>query len=118
MNMESNLCLGCRFGSVKIEALVPEKCNLEELAKKTREYAADIFALTGQKPIHYALTFDSGQGSSQELNFKVNCTCILNVKMRDCLKFNLAEGNNCRIKHLQQVKPASRGLGIEVSETV
>jgi hypothetical protein len=67
--MESNTCLGCRFGSVKIEILVPEKYNQKQFARQTKDFAADIIAVTKQKPIHYSLTFDSEQDSSEALDF-------------------------------------------------
>ncbi|MCL4429652.1 MAG: hypothetical protein M1167_02755, partial [Chloroflexi bacterium] len=86
VHMEGNVCIGCRFGSVKIEVCVPEKCSLQEFTRQTRAFASDLKAHTGQKPIHYALTFDSDKDAS-ELVFNVNCQCILNVKQRDCSNF-------------------------------
>jgi hypothetical protein len=114
--METNVCFGCRFGSVKIEILVPEKYNLKRFANQTRDFTADVVAVTGAKPIHYSLKVDSGQNTA-ELNFNIDCLCILNIDKRDCSKFNAATGRNCRVKHLEHIKPAEEP-NLEVIRTV
>lgn len=114
--MESNTCIGCRFGSVKIEVFVPEDFfDIQEFLRKTRLFAAEVKPFTGQKPIHYALRFDTERDSS-ELDFNVNCSCILNVKQRDCSNFNPVEDSNCRVKHLQN--KLTRERQIEVIQTI
>ncbi len=100
--MESNVCLGCRFGSVKVEILVPEKYTHERFVRETRDFASDIAVLTKQKPIHYSLRFDSENSSG--LDFSFNCQCILNIKRKECSNFNLKE-EKCKVKHLQYNKP-------------
>ena len=115
--MNSDVCLGCRFGSVKIEILVPEKCKIEDFSKQTRDFTAEIGRVTGHKPIHYSLGFDSEQDLA-DLDFNVECSCILNINKNDCSKFNVAEGQNCRVKHLQQLNLPTRELNIEVIGTV
>jgi hypothetical protein len=100
--MESNICIGCRFGSVKIEIFVPENCDVQEFVQKTRLFASEMKLVTGEKRIHYTLKFDS-ETDSLGLGFDLNCSCILNVKQRDCSNF-LAENKTCRVKHLQQSK--------------
>ena len=114
--MDSDVCLGCRFGSVKIEILVPEKCDLKDFAQQTRHFAAEISRVTMHKPIHYSLGINPGQDLA-ELDFNVNCSCILNINKNDCSKFNHAEDKNCRIKHIPQIKSA-RETNIEVIRTV
>ena len=114
--MDSNVCLSCRFSSVKIEILVPEKCSLKEFAKQTRDFAAEIIMVTGPKPIHYSLQFDSEQDLT-DLEFNVNGSCILNINKSDCSKFNLTEDKNCRIKHLP-IKSTAREQKIEVIRIV
>lgn len=100
--MESNTCFGCRFGSVKIEILVPEKYSLKQFAQQTRDFTADVVAVTGSKPIHYSLKVNTEQS---KLDFNINCSCILNIGRRDCSKYNAATGN-CRVKHLEHDKQA------------
>ena len=97
--MESK-CLGCRFGSVKVEILVPEKYSMKQFVQQTRDFASDIAALTEKKPIHYSLTFDSGEDCPEKLNFKVDCACILDIKKKDCSKFNTSQDRDCRVTHL------------------
>lgn len=101
---KTNVCLGCRFGSVKIDILVPEKYNLKEFVKQTQNFASGVTAVTREKPIHYALTFENHGGDSEKLNFEIHCSCILNVKTRDCSKFNPAK-KECRVEHLAQAQP-------------
>ena len=101
--MDNKICLSCRFGSVQIEVLVPETCDLEKFVTETRNFASDVIAVTKEKPIHYSFTLASEQGSP-ELVFKVHCTCILNVNKNDCSKFNLTENNDCKVKHLSYSK--------------
>jgi hypothetical protein len=48
---KGNKCLGCRFGSVKLEILVPENCNLREFMGKTQDFAFNIISITKEKPI-------------------------------------------------------------------
>ena len=115
--MNSDLCLRCRFSSVKIEILVPEKCKPEDFSEQTREFAAEIIRVTGRKPIHYSLGFDSEQDLT-ELDFTVDCSCILNINKNDCSKFNRAEGQNCRVKHLQHTTSPLKETCIEAIGTV
>ena len=104
--MESNVCLGCRFGSVKIEILVPEKCNINEFAEETRNFSSDIIAITKEKPMHYSLTFGSGNECSK-LDFRVHCSCILNVDKKHCSRFADNMVKDCKIKHLVYSKASS-----------
>ena len=115
--METNVCFGCRFGSVKIEILVPEKYNLKQFASQTRNFTAGIVAVTGAKPIHYNLKVDSRQDPSR-LDFNVNCSCIFSVDRRECSKFNAATDRNCRVKHLQHIKQAEEEPSLEIIRTV
>jgi hypothetical protein len=115
--MNSNVCLGCRFGSVKIEISVAQKCKLEDFSEQTRDFAAEIIRVTGHKTIHYSLGLDSGQDLA-ELDLNVDCSCILNINKNDCSKFNVAEDQNCRVKHLQHLSSPSRKPNIEVTGTV
>jgi hypothetical protein len=95
---ESKVCLACRFGSVKIEILVPETYNQKNFVKEMQNFSANLTSSTNQKPIHYFLVFGA-DNNSQKLNFKVDCSCILNVKKADCSKFNPKQEKNCRVKH-------------------
>ena len=113
--MESNICLGCRFGSVKIEVLVPEDCDVQEFVRKTRLFASEMKPVTREKRIHYILKFDS-EKHSLGLGFNVTCSCILNVKQRDCSNF-LACNKTGRVKHLQPSKK-QREIEFEAIQTV
>lgn len=97
--MESSLCLGCRFGFVKIEILVPEKCDIEKFAAETQNFASEIVAMTKEKPMHYSLTFGSEMDHSK-LDFKVHCSRMLNIKQNECSKFNGVTNRDCKVKHL------------------
>jgi hypothetical protein len=101
--MEANACLGCRFGSVKIDILAPQKYDSKKLAEETRAFASAVTALTKQKPIHYAVTISELKKSA--IDFKVNCSCILNLEKTDCSNYNPSK--TCRIKHLHLRKPPS-----------
>ena len=105
-DLDSNVCLGCRFGSVKIEILVPEKCDINEFAEETRNFSLDIIAMTKEKPMHYSLTFASGNEVSK-LDFKVHCTCILNIDKKECSKFSDGADKEYKIKHLVYSKASS-----------
>jgi|GEM_PF-2650365 hypothetical protein len=94
--METNACLTCRFGSVKIDISVPYKYDPKKLAEQTKAFTSSLAALTRQKPIHYAVTFEERKISS--VDFKVNCSCILNLRKVDCSNYNPSRA--CRIKHL------------------
>jgi hypothetical protein len=96
---KGNICLGCRFGSVKIEILVPEKYDLKDFVAQKKDFASEIIAFTGGKPIHYSILFSSNENPSK-LERKIYCSCILNVNRNDCSKFNLRQEKNCKIKHL------------------
>jgi len=98
---EGNVCLGCRFGSVKIDITVPEKYDLTEFVRQKEDFASEIIPLTREKPIHYSLLFGSN-GDPSKLEYKIHCSCILNVKKEDCSKFNVREQKNCKIKHLAE----------------
>jgi hypothetical protein len=115
--MNSNVCLGCRSGSVKIEISVAQKCKPEDFSHQTRDFGAGIIRVTGHKPIHYSLELDSGQNLA-EIDFNVDCSSILNINKNDYSKFNVAEDRNCRVKHLQHLTSPSREPNIEVTETV
>ena len=97
--MESNVCLGCRFGSVKLEILVPEKYDINDFAQETRNFSTDIVAITKEKPMHYSLTFGSGDEYSK-LEFKVHCSCILNIDKTECSRFTDASDKDWKIRHL------------------
>jgi hypothetical protein len=110
IGMESNVCLGCRFGSVKIDVSVPEKYNFKTFKVETKQFASEILPMTRHKPIHYNVTFDKKQLDAAAPKFNVNCTCILNVKKKDCSKFNPTE-ERCKIRHLPSSNP-SRGVKV------
>ncbi len=110
------MCYGCRFGSVKIEILVPDKYNQARFVEETRDFASDIIAQAGQKPIHYALKLDSGKSGS-ELDFRVNCQCILNVKKKDC-SFHATQSKHWKIKHLPHHKLSARESRLGLVRTV
>ncbi len=110
--MESNVCLSCRFGSVKIEILVPETYDVQEFVTETQNFASDIIATVGQKPIHYSLRFDS-EHYSDGLDFTVACSCILNIKRKECSKFNQKE-EYCKVKHLVSRNTRLEEAGIEI----
>ncbi len=112
--MDSNICLGCRFGSVKIEVVVPEKYNLKNFAKQTQNFAAGITAITREKAIHYSITFLAADDEPpKKLDFKIHCSCILNVSKEECSRFGLKEEKNCKVKHLLKHKPISGEIAIE-----
>ncbi len=98
MEDRCNVCLGCRFGSVKIEILVPEKCDINEFARETRNFSSEIVAMTKEKPMHYSLTFGSATSCSK-LDFKVHCSCILNIDKKECSKFSDKTDRDYKIKH-------------------
>ena len=104
--MDNNVCLTCRFGSVKIEVLVPDKCDVEEFAEETRNFSSDIIAITKEKPMRYSLTFGSGNDMSK-LEFKVHCTCILNIDKSECSRFSGTANKDCKIKHLVYSKQST-----------
>jgi hypothetical protein len=113
--MESNICLGCRFGSVKIEVSVPQNLGLKDFAEQTKVFAAELTEFTKSKPIHYSLKFDAPP-DCEELDFSVNCQCILNVNKLDCSKFNSSQ--NCRVKHLHPNSLTKRGAELAIIRTV
>ena len=114
--MDGKTCLECRFGSVKIEVLVPEKYSMAEFVKEKQNFASNLIEVTGGKPIHYSLTLDSAPQSSP-LDFKVHCSCILNVDKNDCSKFNLRQDKDCKVKHLAFSKSsASEQIAVKVSK--
>jgi restriction endonuclease len=100
--MNSNVCLGCRFGSVRVEILAPEECDAEDFVKQTKQFLTQITALTCEKQIHYSLIINSSQ-KAEELSFNVQCNCILNIKKKDCSRFNLTNNHDCRVTHLQHI---------------
>ena len=71
--------------------------------------------LTGPKPIHYYIGFDPGLDG--QLNFNVNCICILNIERKDCSKYSSTEDNRCRIRHREQIKLIAK-KPVEVIRTV
>jgi len=99
-----NKCLGCRFGSVKVEISVPEKYNMKQFVQQTRDFASDITSVTGNKPLHYSLAFGSDEEYPEKLDFKVDCTCILDIKKKDCSKFNSKQAKECRVTHFTSRK--------------
>lgn len=99
--MNGNVCLGCRFGSVRVEILAPEKRDADEFVEQTRQFLTQITALTFEKQIHYSLVIDAERG--EKLGFNVQCNCILNIKKKDCSRFNLTNNRDCRVTHLQHV---------------
>jgi hypothetical protein len=105
--MASNICLRCRFGSVKLEILVPEKYDIKEFAKETQDFASDIVAITREKPMHYSLTFGTGNECAKSLDFRVHCSCILNINQNECSKFNANEERDCKVKHFIYSKASS-----------
>jgi hypothetical protein len=114
--MASNICLGCRFGSVKIEILVPEKYTIKEFAQQTQDFASEIIAITKEKPMHYSLTFGSGNDFSK-LDFKIHCSCILNIDKKQCSKFNSTMQKDCKIQHFIYSKEATaKKIELQVHE--
>lgn len=105
--MESNICLACRFSSVKIEIFVPEKCDIKEFAEESRNFSSNIIAITKEKPMHYSLTFAQGNEPSK-LDFKLHCICILNINKAECSKFSDGTEKDCKIKHLVYSKTSSK----------
>jgi hypothetical protein len=102
--MEANACLGCRFGSVKVNVSVPQRYDADRLAKETKMFVSKIAATTRQKTIHYTVTFAERQKFAA-LNFTINCSCILNVDKRDCSNYNPSK--TCRVMHIHPSKPNS-----------
>jgi hypothetical protein len=98
IGMEANACYGCRFGSIKIDILAPEDIDQKKLVGETKKFTANIAEATKHKRIHYSVTTKPQKASN--IDFNVNCTCILNVKKHDCSNFNHA--HNLRIKHLNR----------------
>jgi len=96
--MEANACLGCRFGSVKIDISAPQDIDQKKLVGETKKFTKQIAGVTEHKRIHYSVTTKPQKTSN--IDFNVNCTCILNVKKHDCSNFNHAQ--NLRIKHLNR----------------
>jgi hypothetical protein len=78
---------------------IPEKYDLKGFKEKTQQLAPEVLEATRQKPIHYNFTFDKKRRDASDLKVKVNCMCILNVKKKDCSKFNPSEVS-CKIKHM------------------
>jgi hypothetical protein len=109
--MEANACLGCRFGSVKINISVPQKCDEGRLARETKAFASKIAVMTRQKPVHYTVTYSERQKFAA-LDFAVNCSCILNVDKRDCSNYNPSK--TCRIMHIRPSKSSS----LEVAQKI
>lgn len=101
--MASNKCIGCRFGSSKIEILVPENYSIQEFAEETQNFASEIIAITKKKPMHYSLTFGS-LNSFSKLEFIIHCSCILEIDKKQCAKFNSNQDRDCRIKCLTYSK--------------
>jgi hypothetical protein len=106
MEDKGNACLGCRFGSVKLEILVPENCDITEFAKQTQNFRSEIVAMTKEKPMHYSLTFGSADPASK-LDFKVHCICILNMNKKECAKFSESQEKEPQVKLLVYSKPST-----------
>ncbi len=100
MGMYSNICLGCRFSSIKIDVSIPKSYDMKNLAQETKAFSSKIVVQTKQKPIHYNLTVDN-QKHENSLGFNLDCICILNIKKDDCSKFNPTHQKTLRIKHIQ-----------------
>ena len=82
---------------MKVEISVPEEYNMKQFVQQTRNFASEITLVTRKKPIHYSLTFGAGEDASKKLDFKVDCACILDIKKKDCSKFNSSAD---RVTHL------------------
>ena len=106
MDDKDNACLSCRFGSVKIEILVPENCDITEFAKQTQYFSSEIVAMTREKPMHYSLTFGSSDPASK-LDFKIHCTCSLNMDKKECKKFSDSQEKEYKVKYLVYSKPST-----------
>jgi hypothetical protein len=104
--MDSNICLGCRFGSVKIEIVVPEEYDIKDFAEETRNFNSEINAITKKKPMHYSLMFGS-ESNHSTLEFKVHCSCILNINKKECSRFNADADRDCKVKHLVYSKTST-----------
>lgn len=113
--MESNKCLGCRFGSVKIEVEVPEKYSTEEFAAETKNFASQIIAITKQKSMQYLLTFGSINNFSK-LEFKIHYSCKLNIDKKQCSKFSSNKEKDCRINYLIYSKGISDQIEVKMQE--
>jgi hypothetical protein len=101
--MASNKCIGCRFGSSKIEILVPENYSIQEFAEETQNFASEIIAITKVEAMHYSLTFGSLNNFSK-LEFIIHCSCKLNADKKQCSNLNSNQEKDCRIKHLIYTK--------------
>jgi hypothetical protein len=97
--VSSNICIGCRFGSSRIEILVPEDYNIQDFAKETQNFASEIIAIKKVEAMHYSLTFGSLNDFSK-LEFIIHCSCILNVDKKQCSKLNSNQEKDSRIKDL------------------
>ena len=63
--MDNKICLSCRFGSVQIEVLVPETCDLEKFVTETRNFASDVIAVTKEKTHSLLIHFSVRAGLSR-----------------------------------------------------
>ena len=113
--MDSNICLGCKYSSIRIDITVPEKYNIIDFAKETKEFTNKTIPSSSQKPIHYSLKFDSERTESGVLDFKVDCSCLLKDNKTNCPELSLIQEKN---HTLQQGKQASRGKKIEIFKTI
>ncbi len=96
--MESDVCLNCRFASAKIEIYVPKKHRLKEFAKQNSDFTAEIFSLTGPKPIHSSLRLDSEQDFTI-LDFNLDGSCNINVNKSELSNLKVAIDKNFSINH-------------------
>jgi hypothetical protein len=98
----ANVCMGCRFGSIKMDVLVPEKYDMKQLVAQIQILASEVTAVAASKPIHYSFTFGAGKNSLKKPKFKVDCLCIFKVKQRDCSRLNPKKGKEFKVRHFDQ----------------
>jgi hypothetical protein len=114
--MDGKDCLSCKFGSVRVDILVPESYNISRFAQETQSFTSELMDATGKKTFRYALKFDSEQ-KREQLDFKIGCSCLLNLEKKTCPRYSKTENVNCPIEYLAVVKPDRRPLGV-VSKTI
>lgn len=104
MMATSNVCLGCKFSSVKLEILVPESSEIDDFVRRTQDFAAKILSITREKPLHYSLKYGSPATEGEMLNFTVFCSCTLNLDAEECMTYKSASEAEVRIKQVQYSK--------------
>ena len=110
------MCLGCEFGSVKLEILVPENCDLKEFIEKTQNFAFNLISISKEKPIYYSLKYGSGMDCA-EFKFKIHCSCIFRQTKNTCAKFKMRQENDCKIDRLLYSKSPSEKIEVKLENS-